>query len=250
MQQQILQCFNSGNFKTSKEIGAHLNIPDWKIRKVVNKHGLYFGHYTPFGGNLALQISDVAHQVIVGSLLGDGSISKYSSKIANSSLIIKHSVKQRAYVRYKRYLLKNEGIGEGYYALQYRVDDRNSRLYGFSNYQSTNNTSFNAYRDKWYGTGKKVVPRDIEITPLVLAIWYMDDGTKAGTSGYYLCTDSFGIDEQVILQESLLRLGIKTALHKISNTYRIYINRESVPQFNNIVTPYMHKTMQYKILSI
>lgn len=42
-------------------------------------------------------------------------------------------------------------------------------------------TSFNFIREEWYANGgRKCVPKNIDmyLTPLALAIWIMDDGTR------------------------------------------------------------------------
>lgn len=60
------------------------------------------------------------------------------------------------------------------------------------------------YEKNSNGVWVKVVPKDIVITPQVLAYWYMDDGSKRGdVEAKYLCTDSFTKDQLEILRKKL-----------------------------------------------
>lgn len=61
-------------------------------------------------------------------------------------------------------------------------------------------TSFNWIHDSFYVNGVKIVPRIIAdyLSPLALAIWIMDDGSKVG-SVLKICTNSFTYDDCVFL---------------------------------------------------
>ena len=65
---------------------------------------------------------------------------------------------------------------------------------------------FNKYRKLFYNTkGIKILPEEIEsiITPRSLAYWIMDDGYN-NISGFYLCTESFTLSENLKLKKKLI----------------------------------------------
>ena len=247
MEEQIIQTYLQNRTKTSKQLGEILNIPDYTIRRVLNKNGYFLGHYTPFIKRDYNSLTEIANQIIIGSLLGDGHISKYKDNV-NSKLIIKHSYKQKPYSRYKKYLLSLENLTISQYDSKY-FDTRNNKNY-YSTCISTSNSNFNILRDSWYKEGKKIIPRDIILSQLSLAIWFMDDGTKAGNSGYYLCTNNFLIEDVEFLQKILVKdLDIISTIHYNRGKPVIYIPKNSVEKFNSHVYKYIHKSMKYKLLS-
>ena len=55
-------------------------------------------------------------------------------------------------------------------------------------------------------TFKKIVPKNIElilIDPIALAIWYLDDGTKRNYNACRFATQSFSLEENLLLQSTL-----------------------------------------------
>lgn len=68
-------------------------------------------------------------------------------------------------------------------------------------------------RRKWYPNGKKIVPRDLKITPKVLLFWFLGDGMKSGKdSGASLCTDDFSKEDNLFLVEQLTNIGFNCYL--------------------------------------
>ena len=71
----------------------------------------------------------------------------------------------------------------------------------------------------------------------------------AKTTGLVLCTDSYSIEDTVrLLNVLVIRYKLECTL-RISkeNQYRIYIRQNSLVFIVNIVSPYMHYTMLYKV---
>jgi hypothetical protein len=91
-----------------------------------------------------------------------------------------------------------------------------------------------------------------KFTALSLAYWIMDDGSFNKSNGnLILCTDSFS-------KEDVLRLIhiLKTKFHlscglinhnKNKNSYRIRINKSSIPLLRMLVKSHIISTMQYKL---
>jgi len=99
--------------------------------------------------------------------------------------------------------------------------------------------------------GKKILP-SVEIisellTPVALAHWIMGDGSVR-THGLVLCTESFSVQEVVLLANILLvRYGLNCTLHARSNFYRINIRASSIQTLRTIVLPYRHTSILYKL---
>lgn len=86
------------------------------------------------------------------------------------------------------------------------------------------------------------------LTPLALAIWIMDDGSKA-FSGMKLCTNNFSYEEVLILIKVLnIKYNLNATINSagVPNQYIIYIPKKSVNNLYKIVGQYIHPSMQYK----
>lgn len=113
-------------------------------------------------------------------------------------------------------------------------------------------TSFNWIYDLFYVKGVKVVPYNIAeyLTPLALAVWIMDDGSKA-SSGLKLSTNSFTYSDCLLLVKTLNdNFALKSSVQSAGapNQYCIYIWKESMPLLRSIVSPYIIPEMKYKII--
>ena len=75
----------------------------------------------------------------------------------------------------------------------------------------------------------------------------MDDGTYHGSS-VRIATNSFTYKENLLLIKILKdKYNIETSLHKNSNQFQLYIKKKSLPLLINIILPYLHSSMYYKL---
>ena len=114
-------------------------------------------------------------------------------------------------------------------------------------------SSFNWIHDLWYINGVKVIPSNIGdfLTPLALAIWIMDDGGKVN-QGLKLSTNSYTYSECLFLVKVLYdNFNLKASVQSagVSEQYIIYIWKESMPLLREIVLPYVHSSMKYKLIN-
>jgi len=98
----------------------------------------------------------------------------------------------------------------------------------------------------------KRIPENLSLflTPLSLAIWIMDDGGKVG-SGLKFATNSYSYSDCLFLVKILHdKFFIKASVQSagVKDQYLIYIWKESMPLLRELVTPYLHPSMKYKIL--
>jgi hypothetical protein len=198
--------------------------------------------------NKPIKIYKDLNQIIIGSLLGDGSMLKHPRNI-NSSLVIKHGIKQKGYAKYKYDLISKYCKVSSFHEYK-RIDLRkNWPTEQISvDFSTSRNKSFNKYRDEWYPNGVKIIPKSVSsITPLALAIWYMDDGSKAGNNGYSLATMCFNkLDIEYLRNILYINFKIKCSIWKHNI---LYIKSESKNIFTELIKPFIHKSMLYKLHS-
>jgi hypothetical protein len=98
----------------------------------------------------------------------------------------------------------------------------------------------------------KRVPKNIYffLTPLALAIWIMDDGGKVG-KGLKFATNSFSYEDCLYLVKILdIKYNLKASVQNAGkiNQYHIYIWKESIDLLREIVLPFIHPSMKYKLI--
>lgn len=196
-----------------------------------------------------IRISEEANQIILGSLLGDGSI---FYKTSNCILSILHSTVQEDYILYKKELLIQANLevkishSKGYVStIEGRKIKNSGRIYLYSRV----NQAFNIYRSTWYPEDTKIVPRTVyELTALGLAIWFMDDGSS-NISSFYLSTNGFNVLDIERLVDMLDKnFNITSSIHKNKDSHILYINSESRQLFIDTIRPYICDSMKYKII--
>jgi hypothetical protein len=186
-------------------------------------------------GNTVGSLSEVQHEVIVGTLLGDGAMRCKT----NALLEVNHSAHQSGYVDWKYQCLAD----------LVRTPPRARRGNGGRiayRFVTRSLEELTPYFRLFYGAGKKRVP-DVELTQLTLAVWFMDDGSRSRSS-VYLNTQQY--DETS--QERLLRLlreqwGIQAALNRDKTYYRIRISVDGTKRFVKLVEPHLLPDFRYKL---
>ena len=173
--------------------------------------------------------------IVIGSLLGDGAMRCKT----NALLEINHSLKQKEYVDWKYNELKDIVSTQP----KKRFCNAGRVAYRFTTRSVGELTEI--YK-KFYKSGRKIIPKNLRIHPLSLAVWFMDDGSKSYRA-IYLNTQKFGITEQkrlgVLLKE---QYHIQSSLNKDKDYYRLRIAVNSVSKFIEIVTPYLLPMFCYK----
>lgn len=110
-------------------------------------------------------------------------------------------------------------------------------------------------RCRWYPEHVKIIPRDLNITPIVLANAYMGDGNstariKQNAPHLILLTlslEGFTKEDLLFFEGKLRALGIQGhADTKGRNGYRVS-NTESVNTFMDLVEPYILPSYRYKV---
>ena len=76
----------------------------------------------------------------------------------------------------------------------------------------------------------------------------MQDGSRGTCRGLYIFTDSFILTDVQRLAGYLTEsYNIRCSIHKSNGNHRIYILAKSVQTVRDLVLPYMHDSMLYKL---
>lgn len=184
-------------------------------------------------------LTSIQHAILIGTLLGDGTLRRQGTR-TNALLEINHAYRYKDYVDWKwqhfqQYILSlpTHRYGKGT-RIAYRFTTQSLPV-------------FTAYYEWFYDNRKKIIPLDLTLDPLSLAVWYMDDGTKI-RSAFYLNTQQFTIPEQQFLQMVLLKtFGLKSALNRDKQYYRIRVSTESSKLMQKLVASHILPCFKYKL---
>lgn len=244
--------FSSNNID---ECCRYFDICNYTLYYWINKHELPKKYHKT--KNCSTELSDFQKELICGSMLGDGSLSK---KYVNSNSLFseKHSVKQINYLKWKSVIL-----GE-FFRKIYRDDTPGESLTKLNNNQNLKDKIYEAYRLEtvrhpiftnleldWYlrdkdgnyildklGRRIKKVPKDLGLTELSTTIWFLDDGRNtAERHGAYISTDCFTEETCQHLSDLLNKtFNLSTKLFRNKNSYyEIYIGAECYLDFIDLI---------------
>ncbi len=112
--------------------------------------------------------------ILFGTILGDGYVQKTGAK--NARLRLEHGSKQKEYLLWK--VTQLSVLFPGKPKDLERIHPITKRKYGYCRHQSRSTPYLGKLRKVFYPDGKKKIPDDLEkyLTPIALAVWYMDDG--------------------------------------------------------------------------
>lgn len=229
--------------KTDEEIGKILNRAPATIAK--HRCALHLVDYSRVTKNY--KYSNEEFQVILGSLLGDGSLVKMH---VNGGTILKitHCEKQKEYLEYKWNILKNNSSEIKRYKFYDSRRKKDPEYYQYLFYTKSS-YSLNEMYNNWYRPTKTIYSEDLyRIEPLGLAIWYMDDGYKCKPyGGCMLCTNNFSKQELELIQKVFLeKFNISVTINN-SSTNMVYIPSKEYSKFKELISPYIIDSMKYKL---
>lgn len=193
-------------------------------------------------------LSEQAKAVILGTLLGDGSL-KIPKGYSNARIQIRHSDKQKNYLLWKAKTLA-EIASERCVIIQRADGYGKSRKWRFTSrslptltelYRLTHRRNKLSIRRKWLN----------QMTPLSLAVWWCDDGSLMGYGGRkgVFCTDGFSKSSVQTLARYLnvvwkVRAIVAPVGRKVGgrkNEYwRLWIrSQEELKKFLRLIAPFV-----------
>jgi len=184
-------------------------------------------------------LTQLQKSIIIGSILGDGYL-RIIPKRKNAFLEINHSFNQKEYVDWKYQALKN--ICKSTPKLRKSKGER--LAYRFYTKQHEEITKiFNVF----YRNGRKIIPKNLSLNPIILSVWFMDDGSKCGASDIYLNTQQFDLNAQRNLIYALQRMGLTTKINKDKIYFRLRFLKSSVRKLKKMIDGIIIPSMKYKI---
>ncbi len=205
-------------------------------------------------------MTDTLMQVLTGCLLGDGSIVKHG-RAANARFRFKQSGKFKHYAEHIMGCFSDyvdTYLHEETSRKPSRVDGKISHALehwkgGYCNnwyFWTRASEEFTQLHSQWYDAGEKVIPKDIDLSPLTIAHWYAQDGSNnvtASSKAAVLATNCF-TDAEV----DLLRDQLKAKYGFSSGRYQgptLRIAAASYFDFIDMVKPHLQQfnCMAYKI---
>jgi recombination protein RecA len=200
------------------------------------------------------RLSEQQWQVVLGSLMGDGSISPNRRDRSGVRFRLGHGSKQVAYLEWKVSLLGN---------IEHTVST-NAKGAVFADFTPLPELE-ELRRAVYLGDGKKHLSWDYlkALTPLALAVWYMDDGsftlrskgpqsrTRGGSGRIVICVEAMSEGSRGRLVDYLRDrhgLDVKLIARGAQRKVCLQFTTAASAKFQEIVAPYMPQSMAYKLL--
>lgn len=189
-------------------------------------------------GNIVGSLNQVQKSIIIGSVLGDGYLRIMPGR-KDAFLEINHSFSERDYVDWKFRNLRNLTRNSP----KKRRGKGKRIAYRFFTRQHPELTKI--YQGFYY-KGRKIIP-NLRLDPLIVAVWFMDDGSKIYNS-YYLNSQGFDyLSQQKLIDILDNQYKIKSSLNRDKKYFRIRIRQNSAENFRSLIQEYIIPSMKYKL---
>lgn len=221
-----------------------------KIRKSKEGQKLRLQRDGKFGGYIKEKLTDTQRQLLVGTLLGDGSL-YLNKRNTNARLKIQHSEKDKDYLKFKHAILENFVTGK--VIRERKSNKKTGKDYSSLLFITTTHPEFTKFYKLLYRRKKKVVIADVlrKLTPFGLSIWIMDDGYYNKKHKFMdLYTMNFSYKEHLLMQNWFKeRYGIlpKIDYHKQAGKYFLRFNLLDTQKLVKIIRPHIIQSMRRKI---
>lgn len=185
--------------------------------------------------NTVGSLSEAQRSVITGSLLGDGAMRCKT----NALIEFNHSIAQKDYVDWKyQHLVELVRTPP-------RARQGNGRRIAYR-FVSLSLPELTPYYRTFYPRGRKTIP-DLMLTPLALAVWFMDDGSKSYRSVYFNTQQFDAVSQQRLLKMLKEQWDIDATLNRDKTYYRIRVAVRSVARLREIIGPHLLPQLAYKL---
>lgn len=195
------------------------------------------------GSSVSMKFSQGQRAMLVGTLLGDGSIAKHGN---HHRLFVKHKLAHQSLAQ-----LKYERFREFISMEPHFFDQRlGGKQYPCVQFVTKTNPIFDEWRSHFYEDRRKIVPTDIDrdLSAEAVAVWLMDDGA-ADYAGITFQTHGFRREETDRLAAALRdRHGLETGVRKNRGSWIVYVYASSVSRLRDLAGPYVLPDLSYKLV--
>ncbi len=196
-------------------------------------------------------------EVIDGCLLGDGFLIKWNKESNKSYPYFAKRNKYYDHIKYVSQILFKERWKE-----RVKESDEKSlgkRLTVFI-LRSLSNKKLLSFYMRWYpewNDYKKVIPKDVDISPASLLNWFLDDGNSyqrrkdSSTKQVVItmCSECFSKEDQQMIVDKIYeehRLGFKVVAYSHGTGWRIRLPQAQTSLFYDVIGPCPVASMEYK----
>lgn len=184
-----------------------------------------------------VDLTPMTLEFLNGLLLGDGHLDNHKWSAAYY-----HSSKHKDYLKWLSKKLVHFGIFQSGKIIRQERDSRfpENKIYHIVafHYASHCFVELKTLQSKWYLKNgdklRKIVPKDLVLTPETCLSWYIGDGSLTWDGGIILSTMGFEVSDIRFLIESLKSLGFKSSVRACCTT-RIWTR--SAKNFLNYIGP-------------
>jgi len=195
------------------------------------------------GGFSYASLSKRQKELVIGTVLGDGNLFKPKHG-KNAKLQLVHCARQLPYLRWK--------IGE----LREFFTRSEPYHYSYGSFLASRcHPDLTELYTQFYVNRKKTISRELldQLTPLSLAVWFMDDGTRADfpnkkRSRVVFCLGGLTSEEYSLISGWFTSYGWENTLTGGSeNCINMVLNIKASDRFREVIKDYIHPIMAYKL---
>jgi len=217
-----------------------------EIKSIYNRH--YCLECSPYGkqnhirfseqNKYPSELTDTQEQILNGHLLGDGNLSKVKNK-GNSTFTVVRCAEDIEYLEWTAKHFNIFSSDNMMYDRSY-FDTRTNKIYYTYSFHTRQLPVFTKYYHKWYPEGKKIVPSNLILTPLTIAVWFADDGNirndSSGAITIKFSTQGFIRTDVEFLHSQLVNLyGEKVRIQKADKENQLTIQISHTPTSKELI---------------
>ena len=239
---EVLNCYNSGA-KSGADISRELGIGRNRVWDVLKKHGISHVDFD-LRNNPKIE-SDFQKDVLIGTVIGDGTVFRQNKTAEKCRFAMAHSIKQEQYFNKKYEILKPLIRSKPYYESE--THKKTNKTYHCIKVQSRASILFTEIREKWYKDGKRIIHEEImERGETCLAVKFFDDGCIVRSCGFETAMNNYDAESVDVLRTWMNdKFGVDTSIHCDGKV--LYIPKRSKERFAEVVRPFATSDVLYKL---
>lgn len=194
-----------------------------------------------------LQLTKKQKMIVIGLMLGDGHL-ETQNQGKSYRLKVEQTEKRSWYINwlythFQKWVLTPPRV---------KTKKRNERITQSISFQTLSHPSFNFFAKEFYSVKTKKIPASIRtiLSPLAMAVWFMDDGSLKSKHhrALILNTHCFTHDDLVLIQETFLKkYGLQAGIRKQREGSQLIFTEPSASRFAAIIWPELLPEFRYKL---
>ena len=236
----------AGDRLSISAMSRELKIGRRTIAKTIKKNNM--SSYNPWTKEYVKYLSPVQEEILRGTILGDDCLYIFKG-CRYPKLLCYHSSSQEKYINFKFSVWKN--------LISYDQPKRHHRKTGGIrlSFATCNNECFiDIYKKIYINSNTKRITREYldQLTPISIAFWFQDDGSRCKNRGLALHTNCFSLIEvEIICKWFLEKYGILChPQQRKENQWVVFFSNKTSEKFAEMIIPYVIPELRYKLAGI